>query len=205
MMTMALKGILLNRKVHNCLPELHKKLSLKWLGEGISNHLSCRAVFNRLGSLDDLITDRKVDTVEILDPLGRGSRQLGLGKGIGYIHNDKFLSFCSSDCSSKCDRFQNGDWELSSDMNSSCKVCPNIGITNEKMRLRCTPVSNGQQVDLGQWLKGTKKVQLGQLLGDSSGAFIAKLLQSCLHGELSHDNMTHKEQGGMVWLYLRKE
>jgi len=154
--------------VHDCLPVFHKKLSLKWLSEGNGCHLNGGGVLNGSASLYDIVRDKKVVMVEMFGPFGRGSRQLGLDKGIGYINDGNILSFCSIDGSSKHDGFQNGGGAESSNVDSSHQACLDIGITVEKMRLKCTPVFNRQQVCLVQWLKGIAEIQLIKLLEDCS-------------------------------------
>ena len=165
-MNTALLTISLIWEVHDCLPEFHKKLSLTWLSEENDYHVSGRAVLNGPVSLYDLVRDRKVATVKMLGPFGRGFKQLGLDKGIGYINNGNILSFCSINGSSKHDGFQNRSWAESSNIDSSHQVCLDIGFTVEKMGLRCTPVFSRQQVWLVQWLKGITKIQLTKLLED---------------------------------------
>ena len=84
----------------------------------------------------------------MLDPLERGFRQHSLDKGIGYIHNGSLAGSIYVD--------------------SGHKVCLDIGNTVGKMRLKCTPVFNRQQVHLVQWLRDMVKVQSGKLLDNCS-------------------------------------
>jgi len=104
--------------------------------------------------------------VEMLGPFGKGLRQVGLNKGIGYIHNDNLLSLCSIDGGSKDSGLQNGGWDESSNIEFSQQGCLDIGITMKKVRPRCTPEFDREEVQLVQGLKGIAKVQLSELSED---------------------------------------
>ena len=61
---------LINLEVHDCHPEFDKKLSLERLGERNGYHVNGGGILNGLGSLHNIVRDKKVATVEMLVPFG---------------------------------------------------------------------------------------------------------------------------------------